>query len=257
LHISFKNGAIPHFNDSATGIAYPTKWLSDYAAALGIEKINLPLSVSGYRTKTTSTYECKIDFAQIGPSYQPGHAHADTLSFILYHRGKPLLVEQGTSTYDIGAKRTEERSTKAHNTVVVNNQNQSEVWSGFRVAKRAQTIILEDQPDFIKAKHDGYKNLGAEHSRSFEFSADKIIIQDELSNNKSGVAYFHLYPDWEIKRLKEDLFELKEEVQIKFTNFAEIQIEEYQMADGYYQYRTGKLFRVSFTGQLTTSLLLK
>src|SRR5699024_1506252 len=82
-NISFKDGAIPHFNDSAIGIAYSTNWLCSYATALGIKRENLSLSESGYRKKDTNHYECRVDFAQIGPSYQPGHAHADALSFVL------------------------------------------------------------------------------------------------------------------------------------------------------------------------------
>jgi uncharacterized heparinase superfamily protein len=60
-----------------------------------------------------------LDVAPIGPDYQPGHAHADTLSFELSLFGQRLLVNSGTSEYEISPVRQYERSTKAHNTVVL------------------------------------------------------------------------------------------------------------------------------------------
>lgn len=255
-NISFKNGDIPHFNDSASGIAYSTPWLCEYADQLGIKKTSSSLSDSGYRKKDTPTYEIRIDGAQIGPSYQPGHAHADALNFILYQQGEPLLVEQGTSTYDIGAKRREERSTKAHNTVVVKGQSQSQVWSGFRVGKRAQTQIIKDTSEVIQAEHDGYQDQGTLHRRTFQFSAKEIQIRDELTHGKSGKAYFHLHPEYEVYPLKKNIFALKDNVRIQFSNFAEIQIEPYEMADGYNKYKTGKRLVISFTHFLNSKIVM-
>lgn len=253
-NMSFENGDIPHFNDSAVRIAYSTTWLSHYAEKLDIQKVELSLGESGYRKINTGTYECRVDCAAIGASYQPGHAHADALSFILYHNNAPLLVEQGTSTYDIGAKRTEERNTKAHNTVAVNNQNQSQVWSGFRVGNRAQTRILEDKTAIVKARHDGYKNLGSLHTRTFQFLKETILITDELEGDKSGVAYFHVHPRCEVKQLTADSFTLKEGVHIQFHNFVQIKTVSYQLADGYNNYQEGTCLVVSFVGALTTKI---
>ncbi len=253
-NMTFQNGDIPPFNDSALGIAYSTPWLSNYAEALKIKKVELPLDDSGYRKKDTANYECRIDFAQMGARYQPGHAHADALSFILYRDQKPVLVEQGTSTYDIGKKRSEERSTQAHNTVVVDSQNQSQVWSGFRVGNRAVTRILEDKNNYLKAEHDGYKKLGTLHRRSFLFEEEKIVITDELTNRALGVAYFHLAPSYTPKKIAGGLYEIGDAARFKFTNFAEIRMESYALADGYYQYRRGKRLMVFFTGSLVTEI---
>ena len=84
-----------------------------------------------------------IDVAKIGPDYLPGHAHADTLSFELSLYGKRLLVNSGISRYGTSLIRQFERSTEAHNTVAIDNKNSSEVWSGFRVARRAYPLDLK------------------------------------------------------------------------------------------------------------------
>src|SRR6185295_1096925 len=100
--------------------------------------------------------------ASVGPSYQPGHAHADTLSFELSLHGRRVLVNSGTSEYGTGPERQRQRSTAAHNTVVIDGQDSSEVWGGFRVARRAhcQWLATSRTPaPSIEAVHDGYLRL--------------------------------------------------------------------------------------------------
>ena len=44
-------------------------------------KINkIPLSDSGYRKVIKENFELFIDVGNIGPDYQPGHAHSDTFN---------------------------------------------------------------------------------------------------------------------------------------------------------------------------------
>jgi hypothetical protein len=52
------------------------------------------------------------------------HAHCDLLSFILWINGQPLLVDSGTFTY-LGPLRDYFRLTAAHNTVMVDDQEQA------------------------------------------------------------------------------------------------------------------------------------
>jgi hypothetical protein len=196
--ITFSNGDIPLLNDSANKIAPTSKELFEYANKLAI---NSPFSIShsqlkssGYRKIVKNNYECIVDIGQIGPDYIPGHAHADSFSFILNINNKPFIIDIGISTYEIGKIRDYERSTKAHNTVEVNNTNSSEVWGGFRVANRAKVIELEDKEDYIKATHNGYyKKFGILHTREWIFKEDKIIIKDSL--NKKADAIFRLHFD--------------------------------------------------------------
>lgn len=254
VNISFGNGEIPLFNDAARGIACSTPFLLEYARQLDIYPASIRLSASGYRSFQRKDYEIKIDAAPIGASYQPGHAHADALSFILYYKGRPLFVEQGTSTYEQGVRRNLERSTEAHNTVVVGGKNQSEVWAGFRVGRRARTVILEESADFLKARHDGYRKTGCIHVRSFEVSEGKLILRDELKPEGRGIAYFHLHPSCAYRKLSDTLFLLEEAVKIEFEGSRSIQIESYQYADRYYTYETGNRFAVEFESELETSV---
>jgi hypothetical protein len=52
------------------------------------------------------------------------HAHCDLLSFLLYMRGEPVLVDSGTYTYH-GPWRDRFRLTEAHNTVMIDGHDQA------------------------------------------------------------------------------------------------------------------------------------
>jgi hypothetical protein len=256
-NITFSNGDIPHFNDSADDIAYSSTWLCHYAKLLDIlPERGLALSRSGYRYFKMPNYECTVDVAQIGPTYQPGHGHADALSFIMYYKGNPLFVEQGTSTYQIGDRRNLERSTSAHNTVVVDGRDQSRVWGGFRVAERAHVDIIVDEKSSLSAKHNGYKPIGIEHVRTFKFLPSSVLIVDEAMSSQVylKVAYFHLHPDIQVE-LIDEVLKLKGVGVLTADGAESIALESYNMAQGYNKYRAGQRIVIHFKNELKTNLL--
>ena len=193
------DGQIAFFNDSALGVAPEPRLLFEYAARLGIEPVSVHPAESGYIRLENGTTVVLFDAGRIGPDYQPGHAHADTLSFELSHRGQRLLVNSGISTYECGAERQWQRGTAAHNTVRVDGCDQSEVWSAFRVARRARPFdVTTDNRGWAEAAHDGYHRLKAPvtHRRRIELRKDDLVITDTLDGR--GVheieLFFHLYP---------------------------------------------------------------
>src|SRR5690606_9343789 len=137
------DGDIAFFNDAAFGIAARRDELRSYAALLNISAPAVADSVRHLHATGYVRAECGpavliMDVGEIGPDYLPGHAHADTLSFELSLHGRRVFVNGGTSTYEANAERLRQRGTAAHNTVVVDGQDSSEVWSAFRVARRAR-----------------------------------------------------------------------------------------------------------------------
>ena len=166
-----------------------------------------------------------------------------------------MFVEQGISTYQIGERRTHERSTHSHNTIVVDNSNQSNVWSGFRVAERANVFILEDVFPLFVAEHDGYKNLGVMHKRSFDFQENSIQIRDNVTGNNNLKKEFHLHiaPGVELKQIDSEVT-IQDGISIHFVGSTDISIEEYEMADGYNQYKVGNKIVVNFVSHLITNI---
>lgn len=196
----FADGSFPLLNDSAEGIAYADEALDDYADRLGIPSAVCHLGDSGYRKIIAPRYECFVDIGPVGPAYIPGHAHADTFNFILRVDGRDMIYDTGTSTYEKNQQRQYERSTSAHNTVVVDGKNSSDVWGGFRVGRKARVSIRKDTPGIIMAEHDGYGTMGIGHRREWLFTDDGIEITDWVSDRhgKEHVAILNLSPDFEV-----------------------------------------------------------
>jgi len=199
--VCYKNGTYPLFNDSANEIAPTPQEIFDYAKRLGVESEPSPLKESGYRKMGNERMEVFVDVGNVTATYQPGHTHADTFNFELRIDGQPFIVDTGISTYEKNARRQYERSTAAHNTVVVNDKDSSEVWSGFRVGKRANVSIhkeIHDENGYaLEVEHDGY---GKACKRSFLMAADKLVIEDYYDGE--AVSYLHLAEDADESKIK-------------------------------------------------------
>jgi hypothetical protein len=238
LHsISFSNGSIPHFNDSTDGVSLSTNQLFEIAQIAGLfPNKEITLSASGYRKFIFDDFEFVMDVHGISPSYQPGHAHADTFSFCLNYNNQPIIVDAGTSTYEISVRRSWERSTNAHNTLEINGENSSEVWASFRVARRAKVKILEDKENIIFAVHDGYKRLNANVYRKVNYINNQFIIEDTVISKRKVdlpiIGRLHLDSNVSIQR-KENNFIINECLCIAFADDVELNIESYELAKGF------------------------
>ena len=113
-----------------------------------------------------------------------------------------VLVNSGTSCYGTNLERVQQRGTAAHNTVTVNDLDSSQVWSGFRVAKRAYPFDFHSVDSrgnlTISCSHGGYKRLkdSVIHQRSWNFFPDSMTITDKLIGNfESAKAHYFFHPD--------------------------------------------------------------
>jgi uncharacterized heparinase superfamily protein len=201
------DGGIAFFNDAAFGIAPTAAELEAYCARLGLPPVKdrpgtlAVLEPSGF-VRASAGEACLIcDCAAVGPDYLPAHAHADTLSFELSLGKQRLLVNSGTSRYGVDEERARQRGTAAHNTVVVDGQDSSEMWGGFRVARRARVSgrVAEHKGDVvvIEASHDGYRRLPGRnrHRRRWTLGPQSLQIEDQvLGRRRSAEAFFHVHP---------------------------------------------------------------
>jgi len=205
--MSHPDGDISFFNDAAMKVAPRGAELDAYAGRLGVPAAMYPrrslslLEASGYIRAELGPAVVIMDVGPVGPDYLPAHAHADTLSFELSVYGRRLLVNSGTSHYEADAERLRQRGTAAHNTVVVDGVDSSEVWAGFRVARRARTTGLEATDGGgtvrVQCAHDGYRRLAGRpiHKRCWSLDGTSLIVTDTLSGTFRGAqARFHLHP---------------------------------------------------------------
>ena len=159
------------------------------------------LQLSGYARLAKENIVVLLDMAPVGPDHLPGHAHADTLSFELSLHAQRLLVNSGISCYGVSSERLRQRGTAAHNTVTINSENSSEVWNGFRVARRARVLDAKVQSGevlFASCSHDGYKRLSGHpvHHRTWALADSELNISDVVTGNiELGEARYHFHPE--------------------------------------------------------------
>ena len=186
------DGEISFFNDAASGIAPSLKELQHYAMKLSIKyplenKARIAkLDNSGYSRVQYGNLVALIDRSSIGPDYLPAHAHADTLSFELSISNQRVIVNSGTSIYGESEERQVQRGTNSHSTLMIDGEDSSEVWSGFRVARRAK-ILNSFECDYgnkitLSASHNGYHRLQGKptHFRKWDFFREYLLIEDHI-----------------------------------------------------------------------------
>ena len=222
MSVSCSNFA--HFNDSVDGIALSLSSLLSLAGELHITPdLHLPLASSGYRVLKSNGAELIIDTGGIQPDHQPGHSHADSLSFILHVNGKAVITDPGISNYEAGERRDLERSTRFHNTVTINDENSADVWSIFRVGKRPSSTILEMSEKKLVAELQYRLSCGEEviHKRIFNLDNQCLFIEDEVNKSKA-TGRFYLAPGIDIALIKDNKLELKNGIMILFSGITQI-----------------------------------
>ena len=197
--VRLENGEAPRFNDSAADAAPPVDAVLAFATALLPQRSTsaehpLPQAPVSDLPDTGWTFlrpgngwelvfKCGIPC----PNHLPPHVHSDQLSFELFHRGRWLLSEAGTSIYGSGPERAYERSGAAHNVLQLGVEREPgvicwiepvDVWGGFRAGRKAQPRDRSCGQTaqgvcFAAGSHSGFDQIGASHHRRVTLSDPK------------------------------------------------------------------------------------
>ena len=204
------DGEIALFNDSAMGVYHRPQTVVECARRL----LELPLADprhGPWQLPDAGYYGCHerdgtcviVDAGSPGPPTVPAHAHADIFSFEMSLRGHRAVVDAGVHDYESGDTRRYCRSTRAHNTVEIEGEDQCEFWSAFRVARRAEPRDVswsrEDNGFRLIGWHDGYRRLRGRpiHQRELRWQAGcGLRIVDRIASGKPvrAVSCVHLHP---------------------------------------------------------------
>jgi hypothetical protein len=132
-----------------------------------------------------------------------GHAHADALSIVLRVEGEPLFVDPGTGTYTMDpAARNQFRSSRMHNTLILNGRDHASPRGAFHWDTRADARMLVartgDDCDFAAGTHEGH--APQRHIRAVVvLHGVGWLIVDRVSG--SGIitadTWWHLHPSWQ------------------------------------------------------------
>jgi len=112
------------------------------------------------------------------PRFLPAHAHADALSFQLWWRGRPVVVDPGTFTYEPGADRDWFRSTRAHSTVVVDGRDQFRLWGAFRSGRLPKVTLRYAREHAVEASVVLAGRV--RHVRRIEWDGPDVHIYDRF-----------------------------------------------------------------------------
>ncbi len=105
-----------------------------------------------------------FDAGPVGADQLPAHAHADLLTLEASIDGRRLLVDSGVFSYDDEPVRRYCRSTAAHNVLQVDQADQCDIWSRFRMGYRGWPTGFEAGREhgfsWARASHNAYRRLG-------------------------------------------------------------------------------------------------
>jgi uncharacterized heparinase superfamily protein len=213
-----QDGDIPLFNDAAFGQAPPAAALVRRAeAAFGAARVT-PASdgaiAAGFHRLEAHGATVIADLGEAGSATNPGHVHADTLSFEMSAWGRRIVVDGGTYDYEPSEERRFARSTAAHNTVEVDGLDSSEVWGVFRVGRVARPRDVRRSDDrglaAVSAAHDGYRFLpGAPiHRRAIRATADAWWVEDTVEGRgrHRAVGRLRFHHDLQVARAGANAF---------------------------------------------------
>jgi Heparinase II/III-like protein/Heparinase II/III N-terminus len=148
------------------------------------------------------------DAGPLGYLSLAAHGHADALSFTMSAGGKMLFCDPGTYNYYTEAKwRNYFRSTRAHNTILIDSLDQSKLQGMFLWSHKATTTVEKWETDNnrsgLTASHNGYlKNIGVTHKRTFSLNENTFWIIDELIGNEEHTIslIFHCHPQCTVQQ---------------------------------------------------------
>ena len=147
-----------------------------------------------------------FDCGDLGFKSIAAHGHADALSVAVRAFGSDVFVDPGTYDYfSYPAWRAYFRSTKGHNTLVVDGLDQSVMLGAFLWGLRAHARCMVWEPRIqggkVTGEHDGYTRLADPvlHRRTLELNecSRVLTIQDDIvaSGIHEVATYFHLAED--------------------------------------------------------------
>jgi hypothetical protein len=160
-----------------------------------------------------------LDCGELGYKSIAAHGHTDALSFTLRAFGVDIFVDPGTYDYfSYPEWRNYFRSTRAHNTVVVDKIDQSVMLGPFMWGDRAKTRCIDWNPNpeggRVVGEHDGYMRLKdpIKHRRTLDLDAGSRIltIRDEIiakGSHEIGI-YLHLSEECVIFKTQSNRYEI-------------------------------------------------
>jgi uncharacterized heparinase superfamily protein len=187
--LTHPDGQVSLFNDGGLHMARSTATILDAHRRMTGRAIEprrtIDLPDAGYFGLRDDADFVLVDCGPVAPNHLPAHGHGDILAFEWDQAGVRLIVDAGVFEYH-GPSREYSRSTRSHNTVTVDDADQCEFWSAFRIGRRPRHVHaerrIEDARLIVDGSHDGYARLPGRpiHHRTLEATAGRLEVEDRV-----------------------------------------------------------------------------
>ncbi|ACB97413.1 heparinase II/III family protein [Beijerinckia indica] len=205
--LTHPDGGIAVFNDAAVGDgptpaalgAWPRVWSEGVVA----------LPDAGYARLRGGDLVAIFDAGPCGPDDNPGHAHADFLSFELSLGDKRLFVDPGVASYKASPERDRCRSAASHNGPTFLGLEPIEFIGPFRVSRRGRAEFFTEAslpkigaPVMAAGWQNGFDPFGGRVSRWLGLWPDSILTSVDLWTGRGdleAVSTFLVPTIWHIQ----------------------------------------------------------
>lgn len=185
------DGLCSQFNDSGLHMSWRTDDVLDAVDTLLGQRItpraSFSLDAAGYSGLRSPGELLLVDHGLVGPPQLPGHSQGDCLAIEFSTGGRRIFVDTGVFEYNAGPRRDRSRSTAAHNTVTLNDEDQCRFFGSFRAGRRLRILdsTVTHSPGTLRvdAAHDGYRTLSGRpvHRRVVSATPGQFRIDDTVS----------------------------------------------------------------------------
>ncbi|MDQ8197863.1 heparinase II/III family protein [Pelagicoccus enzymogenes] len=155
-----------------------------------------------------SSWEKDATFLAARSGFSWNHAHADAGSFVLYHKGKYMLIDSGHSSYPSAEYDDYFRQSVAHNVVLFNGMAENPENTYFGSVKDGTMSHLLDDGDFRYVLADATgptSQYFARNYRSFLWIGDVILVIDDVKSFEPGQFEWQLHYNGEGSRPHHDI----------------------------------------------------
>ena len=204
----------PLFNDAGDNVAKPAGALIkavENELNLIIKAGQREFAYAGYYRLESGRASLLFDAGEIGPSYIPGHSHNDCLSFEMSVNGRMALVNSGTYAYQ-SDRRGFFRSCAAHNTVMVDDHEQNELWGEHRAGRRMRKVRARQEGNAVAGSFTSYQ--GDQITRRIAEKDAGFLITDRAKRKGFHTLrqFFHfapgIEPEWNGNKVVTDALTL-------------------------------------------------
>ncbi|MDW8051742.1 MAG: alginate lyase family protein [Armatimonadota bacterium] len=190
------------------------QWLWGVAPAQGTRLAESRLyPEGGYAVLHSEHWLVLFDAGPLGLGTLAAHGHADALSVWASLDGVPLLIDTGTYAYhEDPGWRDHFRSTPAHNTLTLDDANQSEILGAFLWGKKAHAEF--EKADLaakcVQGTTDAY--FPDDVRRRVQLNATTLHITDKIEAEAASTAvwYWHFHPNWQVEAVEKGVWRISD-----------------------------------------------